>query len=328
VAPAVAPVYEGAMAAETRRPPASLLLVRGRHGGPPVDERWADSFPGLRVVVVDLDDPKKVAEAARELPQPVALCGWNVGGEVVLEACKHLPPHSVVLVEAAPPAEGILALPCRSLVVSGDESPEEQGTALARAYGSDRLAFPELDEWGLAVDARVRAQIARWLGIERPRRRRVDFDAIRAALDGRCFICETVAANPDFRHELVYEDAGTIAFLNRFPSQLGHVLVAPKEHREQVTGDFGEDEYLALQAVVRRVGEAVRRAVTTERLYVLSLGSQEGNAHVHWHLVPLPPGVPFDRQQLIALGSDCVLDIDAAEMADLAARIRAEIDGP
>jgi hypothetical protein len=47
---------------------------------------------------------------------------------------------------------------------------------------------------------------------------------------------------------------------------------------------------------------------------------------VHWHLVPLPPGVPFDQQQLVALGSECVLDIDAAEMADLAARIRAEID--
>jgi diadenosine tetraphosphate (Ap4A) HIT family hydrolase len=314
------------MATETPRPPASLLLVRGRAGGPPVDEAWADSFPGLTVAIVDLDDPAKVAETAREMPQPVALCGWDVGGEAVIEACKHLPPHSVVLVEAAAPSEGIVALPCRSLVVSGDESPEEQCAAFARATGSDRLLFPELDEWGLAVDQRVRVQIARWLGVQRPKRRRVDFEAIRTELEGRCYICETVAANPDFRHEVVYEDAAVVAFLNRYPAQLGHTLVAPKDHREQVTGDFSEEEYLALQAVVRRVGEALRRAVPTERLYVLSLGSPEGNRHVHWHLVPLPPDVPFDQQQLSALQREYVLDLDAAEMADLAARIRSQLE--
>jgi hypothetical protein len=35
----------------------------------------------------------------------------------------------------------------------------------------------------------------------------------------------------------------------------------------------------------------------TERLYVLSLGSQQANRHVHWHLAPLPPGVPYEQQQ-------------------------------
>jgi hypothetical protein len=41
--------------------------------------------------------------------------------------------------------------------------------------------------------------------------------------------------------------------------------------------------------------------VPTERLYVLSLGSQQGNSHVHWHVVPLPPDVPYDQQQFGAL---------------------------
>lgn len=103
------------------------------------------------------------------------------------------------------------------------------------------------------------------------------------------------------------------------------MLVAPKEHREQVTGDFSREDYLALQTVVHGVGEALRRVVPTERLYVLSLGSQEGNRHVHWHLAPLPPGVPFDRQQLAALDSNLCLDLSNQEMADLAARIRAAI---
>ena len=105
------------------------------------------------------------------------------------------------------------------------------------------------------------------------RRRPVDFDDVYRRLAGRCFICELVRGNPEFRHHVVYEDEHTVAFLQQFQTLYGYVLVAPKEHREQVTGDFSPEEYLALQAVVHRVGEALRRAVPTERLYILSLGS-------------------------------------------------------
>lgn len=156
-------------------------------------------------------------------------------------------------------------------------------------------------------------------------RRSVDFDAIRTELAGRCFICELLAGNPDFEHRVIYEDDSTIAFLNKYPVLYGYVLVAPREHREQVTGDFDRKEYLALQDVVRRVGEAIRRVVPTERLYVLSLGSQEGNRHVHWHLAPLPPGVPYEKQQLAALNTDDCLDLGESELDDLAERLRATL---
>jgi len=74
--------------------------------------------------------------------------------------------------------------------------------------------------------------------------------------------------------------------------------------------------------VIHLVGRALCRAVPTERLYVLSLGSQEGNRHIHWHLAPLPPGVPFEEQQLVALDSDLGLVLDEVELKELAARIR------
>jgi diadenosine tetraphosphate (Ap4A) HIT family hydrolase len=154
------------------------------------------------------------------------------------------------------------------------------------------------------------------------KRRRVDFNAIREELRGRCFICEMLAGNPEYQHHVVYEDERTVAFLNRYPRLYGYVLVAPKDHREQVTGDFSLDEYLHLQAVVHRVGEAICQVVPTERLYVLSLGSQQANRHVHWHLAPTPPGLPFEQQQLAALDSNIVLDLTQAEQADLASRLR------
>lgn len=141
-----------------------------------------------------------------------------------------------------------------------------------------------------------------------------------------CFICDILASPDRTRHHIVYEDDLAIAFLDRYPTLYGHVLVAPREHREHVTGDFTEDDYVALQRVVHRVGEAVRRAVPTERLYVVSFGSQQGNRHVHWHVAALPPSVPFEDQQGAALSwKGGILDLSEDELAELAERIRGAI---
>jgi len=155
-------------------------------------------------------------------------------------------------------------------------------------------------------------------------RRPFDVDAyVRRTQSGSCFICEIVAGNPDYHQHVVYEDDVAIAFLNKYPTLFGYTLVAPRQHREHVTGDFTLDEYLHLQCVIYKVAEAVRRVVPTERLYVLSLGSQQGNRHVHWHIAPLPPGVPYGEQQLEALSfKKGVLALTDADMAALAARIR------
>jgi diadenosine tetraphosphate (Ap4A) HIT family hydrolase len=157
------------------------------------------------------------------------------------------------------------------------------------------------------------------------RDRRAERRALRELLSGRCFICEMLAGNPDFRHHVVYEDDTTVAFLQRFQTLRGYVLVAPKEHREGVTADFSLDEYLRLHAVIHRVSEAIRRVTPTERLYILSLGSQQANSHVHWHIAALPPGVPLAQQQFAALEADWSLDLGDEEMEELATRIRAAL---
>ena len=54
-----------------------------------------------------------------------------------------------------------------------------------------------------------------------PRRRTIDFTAIRERLGGRCFVCELVAGNAEFRHHVVYEDETAIAFLNAYPVLYG-----------------------------------------------------------------------------------------------------------
>ena len=139
--------------------------------------------------------------------------------------------------------------------------------------------------------------------------------------EGPCFICALVAgSNP---HHVIYEDETAIVFLSKYPVLYGYTLVAPRAHREHATGDFTRDEYLALQRIIYEVGEALRRVVPTERLYILTLGSQQGNRHVHWHVVPLPPGVPYEQQQTAALDhSRGVLALSDEEKASLAHALR------
>lgn len=63
-------------------------------------------------------------------------------------------------------------------------------------------------------------------------------------------------------------------------------------------------------------------------MYVYTFGSNEGNAHVHWHVVPLPPGVPYEEQQVAWASWDRgVLRISGQEMSDLAERIRRRVQG-
>ena len=141
----------------------------------------------------------------------------------------------------------------------------------------------------------------------------------------RCFIC-AIASGDDTRHHIVYEDQRAIAFLNRFPTLEDYMIVAPREHREQVTGDLSADEYVALQRVVYGVAEGVRAVLEPERIYILSLGSQAANAHVHWHVAPLPPGVPFEEQQFDALSWEKgILDISDVDLAALADLLKPEI---
>lgn len=148
-----------------------------------------------------------------------------------------------------------------------------------------------------------------------------------AVTSSPCFICRIVAGTHDHPHHVVYQDGEFIVFMSRYPTLAGYVLVAPLEHREAVVSDFTEEEYVRLQRLVHRVGRAISAALPTERLYVMSLGSNQGNAHVHWHMAPLPPGVPYSDQQFNALRADekGYLSIPDAEQADLAARIAAAI---
>ncbi|MFE0465097.1 HIT family protein [Kitasatospora sp. NPDC058965] len=143
------------------------------------------------------------------------------------------------------------------------------------------------------------------------------------ALHGPCFICRLVAGDPAYAHEIVYENAEHLAFLDKWPVLAGKLLVVPKRHLEHAVTDLTEPEYLALMATVRLVALAAEDVLGGERTYLFSLGSQAGNSHLHWHVARLPHGVPYEQQQFEALAfGNGVLAYTPAERSALADRLR------
>ncbi|KAK1182226.1 HIT family protein [Streptomyces sp. NBS 14/10] len=160
-----------------------------------------------------------------------------------------------------------------------------------------------------------------------PERQPMDLEAYTArAQRGPCFVCAFVSGRPDFAHHTVYEDDDHVAFLDRWPTLPGKVLVAPKRHIEHVVRDLDPESYTRLMLVVREVALAVEDCVGAERTYLYSLGSQQGNAHLHWHIAGLPPDTPYEQQQFASLMTENgVLAMEPEETSAMAARIRNRI---
>jgi diadenosine tetraphosphate (Ap4A) HIT family hydrolase len=141
---------------------------------------------------------------------------------------------------------------------------------------------------------------------------------------GRCFICELADERSAPGHETVaYRDEHCVVFFPAWPRLYGYCLIAPPRHAANVISDFTEDGYLSLQRRVHWLGSVLTAITPTERLYVFSFGSAQGVAHVHWHVAPLPPGVPFREQQFAAVDTPRYLVIPKAERDELARRIGA-----
>lgn len=89
----------------------------------------------------------------------------------------------------------------------------------------------------------------------------MDLDAyVARTRTGPCYICAFLAGEPDYRHETVYEDDAHVAYLDRYPTLPGKVLVAPKAHIEHVVRDLDEAAYSRLMLVVRKVALAVEKS--------------------------------------------------------------------
>ncbi len=112
----------------------------------------------------------------------------------------------------------------------------------------------------------------------------------------------------------IYEDEKTLAFLDINPITEGHTLVIPKVQVEYIW-DLEDDDYAALMASVKKVGQRLREVMGKQYAGVIVVGTDVPHAHVSVMAFNQPAEM---KRTLDGLGAPG----DHASLAAMAEKIR------
>ena len=104
-----------------------------------------------------------------------------------------------------------------------------------------------------------------------------------------CFICDGLAGNDDRGHLIAQRTPWSVVLLNRFPYNNGHLLVAPRAHKGQLS-ELNSDELVQVMETLRQMVRVLDRLMHPDGYNIgLNLGRVAGAGllgHLHWHVVP------------------------------------------
>ncbi|MBS1268682.1 MAG: hypothetical protein MAG458_01414 [Nitrosopumilus sp.] len=101
-----------------------------------------------------------------------------------------------------------------------------------------------------------------------------------------CIFCDILDGKRD--GYLIYEDESHIAFLDKYPVDVGHSLLIPKKHHEKIT-DMEISNVGKIFSVVPKVAKAILDATGAD---AFTLSQNNGKSakqiipHVHIHIIP------------------------------------------
>lgn len=104
--------------------------------------------------------------------------------------------------------------------------------------------------------------------------------------DMNCIFCDIIEGKRDAH--FIFEDKSHVAFLDKYPIDVGHSLVVPREHHERIT-DMNKEAVGNLFSHVPKIASAILEAIGAD---AFSLGQNNGRAakqiipHVHVHIIP------------------------------------------
>lgn len=131
-----------------------------------------------------------------------------------------------------------------------------------------------------------------------------------------CFLCRGLAEADDRGNLLVWRRPASAVFLNRFPYNNGHLLVAPTVHRGSL-GELVGAELTEPIETLQRVVAVLDRMLRPQGYNIgLNLGKAAGAGlpgHLHWHIVPRWDG---DTNFMPILGDSKVIVESLAEFYD------------
>jgi len=131
-----------------------------------------------------------------------------------------------------------------------------------------------------------------------------------------CFLCRGLASGEDRDNLLAWRRPDSAVFLNKFPYNNGHLLVAPLVHR----GTLAELEGPALTEPIETIRLVVRVLDRMLGPQGYNIGLNQGKSagaglpgHLHWHVVPRWDG---DTNFMPVLGQTKVIIESLTEFYD------------
>jgi len=101
-----------------------------------------------------------------------------------------------------------------------------------------------------------------------------------------CLFCDILEGK--VKAHFVYEDKSHVAILDKYPIQLGHTLVMPRDHHEKIT-DMNTENVSTLFSKVPSIARAILEVTKADGF---NIGQNNGRAanqiipHVHVHIIP------------------------------------------
>lgn len=106
-----------------------------------------------------------------------------------------------------------------------------------------------------------------------------------------------------------------LAFLDVFPTAMGHTLVIPKKEVDYIFA-LDDAQYLGLMAFAKKIAPAIEKAVPCRRIGMAVIGLEV--PHTHVHLIPLNSIADMDFNRKLKPSQE--------ELAATAEKIRAFLD--
>ena len=104
-----------------------------------------------------------------------------------------------------------------------------------------------------------------------------------------CVFCQII--RKEVPASMVYEDAQVVAFLSNHPVNIGHTLVVPRKHYENIY-EIPKEEAAYLFRIVKEMARAVKDATGFEGIRIVQNNGKDAGQvvfHLHFHVIPMKP---------------------------------------
>jgi len=130
----------------------------------------------------------------------------------------------------------------------------------------------------------------------------------------KCIFCQIVKG--ETKAWKIYEDDLCVAFLDVFPVTEGHVIIATREHVEDVFSLKEEKTYMHLMKVARKVALAMKQHLGAEFVNIMTASGVIKHAFIH-----VVPRYDYDLMEAVP-DMENKRAVDEDTMADLAKKLK------